>query len=123
VAVDTSGSISTEQSQLFFNEIRHLWRLGAKITIIECAAAIGKIYPYRGQSPTGISQGGATDLNPPIEWANEQLPDALIYFTDGLAATPMVQARMPLLWVTPVIDGFGTTHLLGRKISMEGIKL
>lgn len=121
VAVDTSGSISTQQSELFFNEIRHLWRLGAKVTMIECAAAIGRIYPYRGQAPAGIAQGGATDLNPPIEWANAHLPDALIYFTDGLAAAPIVHARMPLLWVTPVIDGFGTAHLPGRKISMERI--
>jgi hypothetical protein len=121
VALDTSGSISPQLSQLFFNEIRHLWRLGAKITVIECAAAIGRIYSYRGQAPAGIAQGGATDLNPPIEWANESMPDALIYFTDGLAAAPEVQARMPLLWVTPKMDGFGTAHLPGRKISMEGI--
>lgn len=119
VALDTSGSISPQLSQLFFNEIRHLWRLGAKITILECAAAIGRIYPYRGQAPAGIAQGGATDLNPPIEWANENMPDALIYFTDGLAPAPEVQARMPLLWVTPKLDGFGTAHLPGRKISME----
>ncbi len=123
VALDTSGSISPQLSQLFFNEIRHLWRLGAKITILECAAAIGRIYSYRGQAPAGIAQGGATDLNPPIEWANESMPDALIYFTDGLAAAPVVQARMPLLWVTPEMDGFGTTHLPGRKIIVEGIKL
>jgi predicted metal-dependent peptidase len=122
VAVDTSGSISPALSQLFFNEIHHLWRQGAQLTVVECSDKIGAIYPYRGQQGSAIASGGLTDLTPPIVLANERRPDALIYLTDGVASAPKVKARMPVLWVVPNNEALALSHLPGRKVSIEVAK-
>ncbi len=118
LAVDTSGSVSIEELGLFFNEIRHIWRRGTRITVLECDKAIHRSYPYKGITPEFVSGRGGTHFDAPIIWANEQKPDALIYFTDGHAPTPSVAARMPILWV---ITSGGTDrfeHLPGKHLKL-----
>lgn len=118
LAVDTSGSVSIEELRLFFNEIRHIWRQGTHITVLECDTDIHRSYPYKGINPEVVSGRGGTHFDKPIAWANEQKPDALIYFTDGYAAEPQVPARMPVLWV---ITSGGTDkfeHLPGKHIKL-----
>ncbi|MBL7793968.1 MAG: hypothetical protein JNK77_16695, partial [Saprospiraceae bacterium] len=55
---------------------------------------------------------------PPLAYANQHRPDLMIYFTDGLGATPHLALRYPLLWVfTP--DGASKIEAFpGRKIRM-----
>lgn len=118
LAVDTSGSVSIEELRLFFKEIRHIWRRGAQITVVECDSAIQRTYPYKGVSPEVVSGRGGTQFDAPIAWANAQKPDALIYFTDGHAPAPQVAARMPILWV---ITSRGTDkfeHLPGKHLKL-----
>ncbi|WP_167020637.1 VWA-like domain-containing protein [Chitinophaga sp. Cy-1792] len=100
VAIDTSGSIAASEVSAFFNEIHHLWRQGAEIMVVECDAKVQHAYPYKGQLPAFIKGGGGTDFNPPIHYGNTIFqPDALIYFTDGIAPCPQTVARFPILWV------------------------
>lgn len=100
VAVDTSGSIQMDELKIFFSEIYHLWKQGAEVWIVECDAAIQNSYPYRGITPSEVKGRGGTRFEPPIEFANtEYRPDAIIYFTDGFAATPQVYSRSPILWL------------------------
>ncbi|MEY4903636.1 MAG: hypothetical protein RLZZ292_1451 [Bacteroidota bacterium] len=119
LAIDTSGSVSIEELNLFFNEIYFIWRQGATITVLECDTQIQKIYPYKGKLPEGIHGRGGTDFNEPIRWANEHLPDALIYFTDGEAPAPHIEARIPVLWVITNAENRKFEQLKDRKIFLN----
>ena len=118
VAIDTSGSVSTEDLGRFLQEIHHIWRQGARITVVECDTVIQRTYPYRGILPQLVVGRGGTLFDAPLAWANAQRPDAVIYFTDGQAPAPQVAARMPVLWVitTNGTDDFG--HLPGKHVKM-----
>ncbi len=100
LAIDTSGSVSTDQLQLFFREIHRLYRQGAEIDVLECDAAIQRRYPYKGDRPDRIKGRGATHYNPAIEWFNEHTEyGGMVYFTDGRGPAPFVPANRPMLWV------------------------
>jgi predicted metal-dependent peptidase len=122
VALDTSGSVGQAEFQLFFNELRYLWRAGALIDVVECDTQIQRRYAYRGTTPPWVQGRGGTDFSAPIDLANAEQPDALIYFTDGFAATPKSAPRIPVLWVitpsgiAPMQHGWN--HLRGRKVKM-----
>ena len=36
---------------MFFNEVHSMWQNGAEIEVIECDAAVQKIYDYKGKFP------------------------------------------------------------------------
>lgn len=118
LALDTSGSVSMEELALFFNEIRHIWRQGAHITVLECDKDIHRTYPYKGIAPEVIAGRGGTHFDAPITWANVQKPDALIYFTDGYAPAPTVAARIPVLWVITSQGADKFDHLPGKHIKL-----
>ncbi len=100
VALDTSGSISKKEYEIFFSELYHIWRRGTVIRVVECDATIQHSYEYTGHIPSAVHGGGGTDFNAPIRYANEVYhPDGLIYFTDGVAGTPVVVPRTQVLWV------------------------
>ena len=120
VAVDTSGSIEAKELELFFSEIYHIHRQGAQITVLECDTEIQAIYRFRGVAPVEIHGRGGTDFNAPIRYANEKLPDCLIYFTDGRAKAPEIRCRRPILWVV-TSGGISTSawnSLAGRKLKL-----
>lgn len=123
VAIDTSGSIGQEDIVLFFNEIFHLWRAGADLTILESDTRVYTQYPYRGKTPELVTGRGGTDFNDVLEQANRQRPDGLIFFTDGYADKPRVRPRMPVLWVITrrglEPKQAGWTGLPGRKVKMS----
>lgn len=123
VAVDTSASVSPDELMRFFKEIHRIHKQGAEITILECDAAIGRTYAYRGKAPKEISGRGGTRFDPPLRWANQHRPDALIYFTDGHAPAPVVECKTPLMWVICPggVDtkGQDAAHLPGRRVKMS----
>ena len=122
VAVDTSGSVSQEELQIFFSEVYHLWKRGAEILVVECDADIGQVWPYSGQSPQIVTGGGGTDFNPPIAYANQQHhPDAIFYFTDGYAPAPDQPSRAPILWILSQegIDLTEANSLPGRCVKLN----
>lgn len=124
VAIDTSGSIGTEDLELFFGEMFHLWRAGAQIDVVECDTRITRRYPYKGVTPEAVQGRGGTDFAPPLELANLEKPDALVYFTDGFADTVRVTPRVPVLWLI-TRQGLPVGHaawvgLPGRKVKMGG---
>jgi predicted metal-dependent peptidase len=124
VALDTSGSTSTNDHSRFFQEVHHIYRQGAEIMIVECDTHIQKQYLYGGQPPAYVSGRGGTNFEAPIIFANETYePDAIIYFTDGFAAEPRTVPRMPILWVITsggVPENKGVwPNLPGRKVKMN----
>ncbi|NME68046.1 vWA domain-containing protein [Flammeovirga aprica] len=124
VAIDTSGSVSNEELNIFFGEIYHIWKQGAEIHVVECDVRIHKKYRYNGIPPEIIHGRGGTAFEAPIEYANTELqPDCIVYFTDGYASPPSVQSRFPLLWM---ITQSGISEndniwkeLKGRKVRMK----
>ncbi len=123
LAIDTSGSIGMEELTTFFSEIHHIWRTGAEIRIVECDAAIGNIYEYRGITPKAVRGGGGTSFDPPLIYANQAyLPDMMIYFTDGYGAVPQMQLRFPLLWVITK-QGIEQSDEIFQKLPGRRVKL
>ncbi|MGF1728973.1 vWA domain-containing protein [Photobacterium kasasachensis] len=122
VAVDTSASVDNKQLSAFFEEIGHIWRAGAEITVQECDTEIKQTYPYKGIAPDNVCGRGGTDFNAPIAYANQHKFDALIYFTDGGAPAPEIAPRMPLLWLLHSPEPGHTSNDLrrsGRVIPMS----
>ena len=89
VAIDTSGSVEDEEIARIFNEIFEiLARRKHDITVIECDAAVQRV--YKAKTPADIKKKvkgrGGTLFTPVIDYINNHryYRDALlIYFTDG----------------------------------------
>jgi predicted metal-dependent peptidase len=90
VAVDTSGSVATEELRDFFGEIEYIYKAGARVTILECDTRINKIVEYDGKRIPEIHGRGGTDFNPPVEYYIKHKKEyaSLIYFTDGECSLP-----------------------------------
>ena len=122
VALDTSGSVGAPEFQSFFNEIRHLWRAGAVVEVVECDTEIHRRYKYGGTTPEQVTGRGGTDFSKPIELANRERPDLMIYLTDGYAGPLTVKPTVPVIWlISP--DGLvpaspSWPKLPGRKVKM-----
>lgn len=90
VAVDTSGSVSSEELKDFFSEITYIYKAGARITILECDAKISANYEYTGKWTGKVHGRGGTDFQPVIDYYRKNIKDyaALVYFTDGFCSIP-----------------------------------
>lgn len=90
VAVDTSGSVNDEELKDFFSEITYIYKAGARITILECDAAISANYEYTGKWTGKVYGRGGTDFQPVIDYYRKNMKDyaALVYFTDGECSIP-----------------------------------
>ena len=103
VAVDTSGSVSSEELQEFFAEIDYVYKAGARITLIECDAQINKIVEYDGKNIPEINGRGGTDFLPPINYYKDHKREyaSLIYFTDGESYVPETVPSNVVWVITP----------------------
>lgn len=100
VGVDTSGSVSSKDLQEFFGEIYHMWKTGISITVAEGDAAIQNIYDYNGTTPEFVKGRGGTDMNPFIEYFNDNRKyNSLIILTDGAIGEKTVNTFKPMLLV------------------------
>jgi predicted metal-dependent peptidase len=99
VAIDTSGSMSTEELTEIARQLRRLDRL-VRFTVVECDAAIQRIYRFEGRLADVAGRGG-TDLRPVFapELLQEHRPEGVIYFTDGLGPYPPEDPGIRTLWV------------------------
>jgi predicted metal-dependent peptidase len=100
VAVDTSGSVSTDELKEFFSEVHHMQKTGSDITVVQCDTAISDIRPYKQSNKIELHGRGGTSFEPVIEYydANQKKYTCLIYFTDGEAPAP-VKPKGHILWV------------------------
>lgn len=109
VALDTSGSTENDLSA-FFGELISLMKSFGKfeLTVIQCDAKIQQVEIYNdGKLPPsnhkwGVSGLGGTDFRPVFEYVKEnfrQMPDQLIFFTDGYGEAPSQPPPYPVMWV------------------------
>lgn len=126
VGIDTSGSVSDDELREFFQEIHHMHKTGAEVTIVECDSAISHIGPYKKpkDGQIEIHGRGGTSFQPIIDYYNEnqRLYTCLIYLTDGEAPAPDPVARGRMLWVMSSrsnMDGRWVQDLPGPKIQLN----
>jgi len=121
VAIDTSGSVSDSDLALFFAEVHGIWRQGAQVDVIECDAAVQRVYPYKGRPPSGIMGRGGTVFDPVFQWLRDNRRaryDGCIYITDGYAAAPQIKPPCRLLWVVTSGGSVGPHLRFGRAITL-----
>ena len=116
VAIDTSGSISQQEIEVFFSEIDKIYSLWAEVDILECDAKVQAFYEYKGKIPDTVCGRGGTDFDPVIQFLNESKInyDGCIYLTDGYGPEPKIRPRKKMLWV--VNTNIETSHLTTGKI-------
>ena len=122
VAIDTSGSISLNELNMFFNEVHSMWQNGAEIEVIECDAEVQKIYDYKGKFPKFILGRGGTNFDPVFAHINKNrnvLYDGCIYLTDGYAPAPEIKPRCKVFWVITPEGTIGSHLKFGRAIQIN----
>jgi predicted metal-dependent peptidase len=118
VIIDTSASIEPDILKQFFKEIDSMHLSGAEITVVECDAEVGRVYPYKKDLQIiDVSGGGGTQYDPAFKYINEKRNssiDGIIYLTDGYAPEPKIKPKQKLLYViTP--EGKPGPHLKWGK--------
>lgn len=105
VGIDTSGSMSGDILDRVAREVRRL-AAHARLTIVECDAAVHRIYPFGARLGPFVG-GGDTDFAPVFGEARDiQRYEGLVYFTDGKGAMPAAPPSLPLLWALTHEDPF-----------------
>lgn len=119
VALDTSGSVSDKELLEFMQEIHHISKTGADVTIAHADAAIQKIEPYNSKSEYKVYGRGGTSFDPVVDYYNESRGkySCLIYLTDGEAPAPE-KVRGRVLWVLSTKSNM-TDHLPGKTIQLN----
>lgn len=100
VAVDTSGSIKSDDLKDFFSEIYHLYRSGVQVDVVEFDTKIYDIWPYKGVlTDIPIHGRGGTDCKEVITYYKQHKEySSCIIFTDGYLNTN-VEPCQQLIWV------------------------
>jgi predicted metal-dependent peptidase len=119
VAIDTSGSVSSKELLEFMQEINHIYKTGADVTVAQADTAIRNIAAYNPNNDYKIYGRGGTSFDPVVEYYNENSRkySCLIYLTDGEAPAPeSVKGRV--LWALSSIST-KTDHLPGLTIQLN----
>ena len=113
--VDTSVSMTATTLARIASELGRLAPC-ARVTVIECDAAVRRVYPLTDK-PFAFIGGGDTDLRPAFD-SHPHDVDGLIYFTDGKGTLPDLPPEVPTLWVLthddPFVADFGSVVRLPR---------
>lgn len=96
--IDSSGSMGSRELALIAPEIELIASTN-DVIVVECDAAIRRVYPFTSRLTTVEGRGG-TDLRPPLEPAflAKHRPAVVLFFTDGYGAAPEQRPRVPVLW-------------------------
>lgn len=103
VAVDVSGSISTESLSYFYGVINSAFRYGFQsIDVIQfdCGVRVLQSLKKAIKETVAIGRGG-TDFQDPVDYAHENRYDGLVILTDGYAPEPIIpdNMRCKIIWV------------------------
>ena len=104
IAIDTSGSVSSQMINQFSQEINAIANemQPETIYIIYCDAKIHGVDVFeRGEPITIKPKGfGGTDFRPVFKWVEEEGIDiaCLVYLTDMAGAFPKYEPNYPVLW-------------------------
>ena len=103
VAVDVSGSISTESLQYFYGVINSAFRYGFEsIDVVQFDHGVRAVHNLKKViKDIAILGRGGTSFQEPIDYAHENGYDGLVMLTDGYAPEPVLPQgfKTGLLWV------------------------
>ncbi len=104
IAVDTSGSVSDTDFLRFISEIHCILRMMKpdKITLIQFDTGIKEVSQVRSVqelSKVAFSGRGGTRIEPVLQWANENKPQALLVFTDGHFRFSNEDTKTKTIWL------------------------
>jgi predicted metal-dependent peptidase len=106
IAVDTSGSIGTDELEQFAGEISAIAEEAQPeaIHVVYCDAMVQSSREFRPSEPIRLAPkgGGGTDFRPVFTWLeqNELNPVCLIYLTDLCCDSFPEPPDYPVLWAT-----------------------
>lgn len=121
--LDTSGSISREEAEVFVAEVAAVAAQcrPERLHVIEADAAVAHISTYEAGDQIVIREihgGGGTDFRPAFTWVEQEgiEPACLIYLTDMMGVFPAEPPDYPVLWIAT------TDHVAphGETVRMEG---
>lgn len=122
VGVDTSGSISKDMLQQFFDQIHHMSKCGVEVEVIEWDCGIQRSYAFNARQPWKngeVKGGGGTNPHEVIEKLNKTSNyHAMIMFTDGYIAGEWLKASKPVLWVITKDGNADLPNWPGKKIKV-----
>ena len=102
IAVDVSGSISSENLSYFYGIVNSAFRHVASVDVIQFDCGVRVVQNLRKAIRDVLVIGrGGTSFNEPIRYAHENGYDGLIMLTDGYAPEPAIPGNMRcnILWV------------------------
>lgn len=103
VAVDVSGSISTESLKYFYGVINSAFRYGFEsIDVIQFDCGVRAVHNLKKViKDVAIVGRGGTSFQEPIDYAHENGYDGLVVLTDGYAPEPAIPDgfKTGILWV------------------------
>ena len=103
VAVDVSGSISTQSLSYFYGVINSAFRYGFDaVDVIQFDAGVRVVQNLKKVMRDVLAIGrGGTSFQEPIEYAHENNYDGLLILTDGYAPQPQIpdNMRCKIIWV------------------------
>ena len=103
VAVDVSGSISSESLSYFYGVINSAFRYGFEaIDVIQFDCGVRLVHSLKKVMKEVLAVGrGGTSFQEPIEYAAVNGYDGLLILTDGYAPEPVIPANMrcKIIWV------------------------
>ena len=103
VAVDVSGSISTESLQYFYGVINSAFRYGFEsIDVVQFDCGVRAVHSLKKViRDVAIVGRGGTSFQEPIDYAYENGYDGLVMLTDGFAPEPIIPDgfKTGILWV------------------------
>jgi predicted metal-dependent peptidase len=102
-AIDTSGSVTSEELRNMLSEIRGIQNTfrPKHMKIIDCDSVIHNVFEIDYNTDIlslDFTGGGGTNFDPVMEYVSKNATQALIYFTDLYANVP-TDPKIPVLWV------------------------
>jgi predicted metal-dependent peptidase len=103
VAVDVSGSISSQDLSYFYGVVNSAFRYGftaVDVVQFDCGVRVVMSLKQVMKDVLAIGRGG-TSFQEPIEFAHENGYDGLVMLTDGYAPEPIIHDNMhtKIVWV------------------------
>ena len=119
IIVDNSGSISNEEATLFFSHIMKIKKsMDCDIEIMIADTEVSDHYKFERIPDIKFSRGGGTDFTIPINYANEQGFDGIVYFTDGYGEMN-TKPNCPLLWA--FTKNHNIPSKIGKRVVIEEV--
>lgn len=127
VAVDVSGSVTSQSLAYFYGVINNAFRYGFQsIDVIQfdCGVRVVQCLKNVMRDVTVVGRGG-TSFQEPVDYAVENGYDGLLILTDGYAPPPVIPEgyRTKIVWVCENRESYEAHHewmeQLGRVCTIE----